>query len=129
MSNQLYTEITIEHFKCPRNIGRMDDADGVGMVGDPACGDTMTIYIKVADEVIQSISYLIFGCAAAIASGSMTTELAKGKTIEAAMSITEEDISDELGGLPENKKHCSNLGVKALRSAIEDYYYRKKRDN
>lgn len=129
MSNQMYTDTTMEHFKFPRNIGRMDDADGVGMVGDPACGDFLTIYIKVADEVIQNISYLIFGCAAAIASGSMTTELAKGKSIEAAMSITEEDISDELGGLPDNKKHCSNLGVKALRSAIEDYYYRKERNN
>lgn len=129
MSNQLYTDITMDHFKCPRNIGRMDDADGVGMVGDPACGDFLTIYIKVEGEVIQNISYLIFGCAAAIASGSMTTELAKGKTLGAAMKITEEDISEELGGLPANKMHCSNLGVGALRSAIEDYYHRKGRNN
>ncbi len=128
MSGQLYTDTTMDHFKCPRNIGRMDDADGVGMVGDPACGDFLTVYIRVEDEVIQNISYLIFGCAAAIASGSMTTELAKGKTLEAAMKITEEDVSEELGGLPAAKKHCSNLGVGALRSAIEDYYQRRGTD-
>ncbi len=129
MNNQMYTDTVIEHFKCPKNVGRMDDADGVGMFGDPGCGDSLTIYIKVTNEVIQNISFLVFGCAAAIATSSMTTELAKGKTIEAAMKITEDDIIEALGGLPDNKKHCSNLGVKALRSAIEDYYYRKERNN
>ncbi|NLJ77024.1 MAG: iron-sulfur cluster assembly scaffold protein, partial [Peptococcaceae bacterium] len=84
MSHQLYTDTTIDHFKSPRNIGRMDDADGVGMVGDPACGDFLTIYIKVVNQVIEDVSYLVFGCAAAIASGSMTTELAKGKTVAEA---------------------------------------------
>lgn len=125
MSHQLYTDTTIDHFQSPRNIGRMDDADGVGMVGDPACGDFLTIYIKVVDQVIEDVSYLVFGCAAAIASGSMTTELAKGKTVAEATKITEEDIVEYLGGLPENKKHCSNLGVGALREAIADYTQRR----
>ncbi len=129
MHDQFYTDTVIEHFKYPRNIGRMSDADGEGMYGDPGCGDFLTIYIKVANKVIQDISFLIFGCAAAIATSSMITELARGKTIEAAMKITEDDIVKALGGLPEDKKHCSNLGVKALRSAIEDCNYRKVRDN
>lgn len=125
MSHQLYTDTTIDHFQSPRNIGRMDDADGVGMVGDPACGDFLTIYIKVVDQVIEDVSYLVFGCAAAIASGSMTTELAKGKTVAEATKITEEDIVEYLGGLPENKKHCSNLVAGALREAIADYTQRR----
>ncbi|MDD4157297.1 MAG: iron-sulfur cluster assembly scaffold protein [Candidatus Cloacimonetes bacterium] len=125
MNEQVYTDTVIEHFRSPRNIGRMEDADGEGLCGDPGCGDFLTIYIKVLNEVIQDISFLVFGCAAAIATSSMATELAKGKTIESAMKITEDDIIDALGGLPENKKHCSNLGVKALRSAIENYNYRK----
>ncbi len=129
MSHQLYTDTTIDHFKSPRNIGRMDDADGVGMVGDPACGDFLTIYIKVVNQVIEDVSYLVFGCAAAIASGSMTTELAKGKTVAEATKITEEDIIEHLGGLPENKRHCSNLGAGALREAIADYTQRREIKN
>ncbi|MDK2800023.1 MAG: nitrogen fixation protein NifU [Clostridiales bacterium] len=125
MYDEMYTDTVIEHFMCPRNVGSMNDADGEGTIGDPGCGDSMTIYIKVRNEIIEDISFLVFGCAAAIATSSMTTELAKGKTIEEAMKITEDDIVEALGGLPENKKHCSNLGVKALRSAIENYYSRK----
>ncbi|WP_094545835.1 iron-sulfur cluster assembly scaffold protein [Petroclostridium xylanilyticum] len=125
MYDEMYTDTVIEHFMCPRNVGSMNDADGEGTIGDPGCGDSLTIYIKVRNGIIEDISFLVFGCAAAIATSSMTTELAKGKTIEEAMKITEDDIVEALGGLPENKKHCSNLGVKALRSAIENYYSRK----
>lgn len=125
MYDEMYTDTVIEHFMCPRNVGSMNDADGEGTIGDPGCGDSLTIYIKVRNGIIEDISFLVFGCAAAIATSSMTTELAKGKTIEEAMKITEDDIVEALGGLPENKKHYSNLGVKALRSAIENYYSRK----
>lgn len=103
----------------------MDDADGVGVFGDPACGDSLTIYIRIVDGVIEKISFLVLGCAAAIATSSILMELAQKKTIDEAMKITEEDIIEALGGLPENKKHCSVLGIKALRSAIEDYYFRQ----
>ena len=117
----MYTDTLIEHFMCPRNVGSMNDADGEGNCGDPGCGDFLTIYIKVKDGIIDDVSFLVFGCAAAIATSSMTTELAKGRSIEEAMKITEDDIVEALGGIPENKKHCSNLGVKALRNAICNY--------
>jgi nitrogen fixation NifU-like protein len=100
----------------------MNNADGEGICGDPACGDSLRIYIKVKNDVIEDISFLVFGCAGAIATSSMTTVLTKGKTIEEAQKLTEKDIVEALGGLPGNKHHCSNLGVKALRNAIEDYY-------
>ncbi|MFL0197650.1 iron-sulfur cluster assembly scaffold protein [Clostridium sp. WILCCON 0269] len=116
-----YTDIVIEHFMCPRNVGILDDSNGEGKAGDPACGDSLNIYIKVEDNLIEDIRFLVYGCPASIATSSMTTELAKGKTLTEASSITEDDIINALGGLPENKKHCSNLGVKALRSAIENY--------
>lgn len=122
-----YTDTVIEHFSFPRNVGTISDADGVGKCGDPACGDVLTIYIKVnkgVKDVIQDISFLVYGCAGAIATSSMTTVLAKGKTLEEALILKEDDIVEALGGLPENKKHCSNLGVKALKNAIEDYYKR-----
>lgn len=121
MFDERYTDTVIDHFMCPRNVGSMNDADGEGNCGDPGCGDFLTIYIKVKDDVIDDISFLVFGCAAAIAASSMTTELAKGRSIEEAMKIAEDDIVEALGGLPENKKHCSNLGVKALRNAICNY--------
>lgn len=127
MFDEAYSDTVIEHFMCPRNVGNMNDADGEGTVGDPSCGDSLTIYIKVKNDVIEDISFLVFGCAAAIATSSMTTELAKGKTIEEALKISEDDIVRALGGLPENKKHCSNLGAKALRNAIDDYF-RKNTD-
>lgn len=116
-----YTDIVIEHFMCPKNVGILNDSNGEGKVGDPACGDSLNIYIKVKDDLIEDISFLVYGCPASVATSSMTTELAKKKTLKEALSISENDIIDALGGLPENKKHCSNLGVKALRSAIENY--------
>ena len=118
---KMYSDKVIEHFMSPRNVGSIVDADGVGKFGDPNCGDSLTIYIKVKDNVIDDISFLVFGCTASVATSSMTTVLAKGKTLEEAMQIKEEDIVEALDGLPEAKLHCSNLGVKALRAAIEDY--------
>jgi len=126
MYEELYNYTFIEHFTSPRNVGSMDDADGEGKCGDPGCGDSLNIYIKVKDGVIEDIRFLVFGCAAAIATSSMTTELAKGKTLEEALKITEKDIAEALGGLPENKMHCSNLGAKALKNAINDYYKRSQ---
>jgi nitrogen fixation NifU-like protein len=120
-----FTDKVIEHFMCPRNAGSMPDADGEGTCGDPGCGDSLTIYIKVKDNVITDISFLVFGCVAAIATSSMTTELAKGKTLEEALKLTDTDIADALGGLPEHKMHCSVLGATALKNAIKDYYDRK----
>ena len=109
---------------CPQNVGSMPDADGEGTVGDPNCGDSLTIYVRVRDEIIIDISFLVFGCTASIATSSMTTVLAKGKRLGTALEITEQDIVDSLGGLPKEKQHCSNLGVGALRKAI--YNYREK---
>lgn len=119
---ELYTDKVIEHFMCPRNVGSMPDADAEGRSGEPDCGDSLTIYIKVNNNIIENISFLVFGCTAAVATSSMTTELAKGKTLEEALKITEKDIVDALGGLPENKFHCSVLGATALKNAIKNYY-------
>lgn len=105
---------------CPQNAHSMPDANAEGSYGDPSCGDYLTVYLKVKDNRIEEISYLVFGCCASIATSSMTSVLAKGKTLEEALNITEEDIIQALDGLPENKVHCSNLGVSALRSAIEN---------
>lgn len=116
-----YTDIVMDHFMCPRNSGVINNVNGEGAAGDEGCGDYLKIYIRVDDNLIEDISFMVYGCPAAIATSSMTTTIAKGKSIEEALKITEDDIIDALGGLPENKKHCSNLGVKALRSAIEDY--------
>ena len=106
---------------CPRNAHSMPDADAQGSFGDPSCGDSLTFYIKVKDNSIQEISFLVFGCCASIATSSMTSMLAKSKTLDEALAITEEDIIEALDGLPENKVHCSNLGVSALRNAIKNY--------
>jgi nitrogen fixation NifU-like protein len=111
----------MEHFCAPRNIFIMSDPDGVGTAGEPGCGDHFKMFIQVQGETITNISFLVFGCSAAIACGSMTTVLAKGKTIHDALKITEQDVIDALDGLPEVKQHCSNLGVSALRAAIADY--------
>jgi nitrogen fixation NifU-like protein len=111
----------MEHFFNPRNVGEIPDADGVGTVGNPICGDMMTIYIKVKEGRIADIKFKTFGCGAAIATSSMVTEMAKGMTLEAAMKISREEVADELGGLPPIKMHCSNLAADALHRAIEDY--------
>ncbi len=122
----MYSEKVMEHFRCPQNVGSMEDADGEGTVGDPNCGDSLTIYVKVQAGIITRISFLVFGCTASIATSSMITVLAKGKSLDEAIKITEQDVIDCLDGLPENKQHCSNLGVSALRKAI--YNYLEKRD-
>lgn len=121
-----YSMKTIEHFMSPRNVGSMKDPDGEGQYGNLKCGDSLTIYIKVEDNKIKDISFLVFGCTASIATSSMITEMAKGKTLEEAMAITEKQLIDALDGLPDNKIHCSVLGVKALRAAIEDYKEKQK---
>lgn len=118
----MYSEKVMDHFANPRNSGKMEDADGVGTVGNPTCGDLMTIYIKVKDDVIEDISFETFGCGAAIATSSMITELAIGKTLEEALKISRNDVAEELDGLPPVKMHCSNLAADALQAAIENYY-------
>jgi nitrogen fixation NifU-like protein len=121
----MYSEKVLDHFKNPRNVGEIEDADGVGTVGNPVCGDMMSIYIKVKDDRIDDVKFKTFGCGAAIATTSMTTELAKGKTLDEAMEITREKVANELDGLPPVKMHCSNLAADALHEAVKDY--RKKK--
>lgn len=121
----MYSEEVMDHFRNPRNVGEIPDADGVGTVGNPVCGDMMTVYIKVQDNRIADIKFKTFGCGAAVATSSMVTELAKGKTLEEAMKITRSDVAEHLGGLPPIKMHCSNLAADALHSAIEDYLKKK----
>jgi nitrogen fixation NifU-like protein len=122
----MYTEKVMEHFKNPRNMGEIPDADGIGTVGNPVCGDLMTIYIKVKDNRLEDIKFKTFGCGSAIATSSMITELAKGKTLEEGLKITRANVADSLGGLPPVKMHCSNLAADALHAAIEDYYKKQK---
>lgn len=117
----MYSEKVMDHFQNPRNVGEIEDASGVGTEGNPTCGDLMTIYIKVEDNIITDIKFKTFGCGAAIATSSMITEMAVGKTIEEALKITRNDVADELEGLPPVKMHCSNLAADALRAAIADY--------
>lgn len=116
-----YSEKVMEHFQNPRNVGEIKDADGIGEVGNPVCGDMMTFYIKVKDNKLEDVKFKTFGCGAAIAVSSMVSELAKGKTIDEALKITNASVAQELGGLPPNKMHCSNLGADALHKAIENY--------
>ncbi len=124
-----YSEKVMEHFQHPRNVGEIPDADGIGEVGNPVCGDMMTFYIKVKDNRLVDIKFKTFGCGAAIAVSSMVSEMAMGKTIEEALKITNELVAQELGGLPPNKMHCSNLGADALHKAIEDYLKKQGRKN
>lgn len=121
----MYSEKVMEHFRNPRNVGEIPDADGVGKAGNPICGDVMAIYIKVEDDVIVDIKFQTFGCGAAIATSSMVTELVKGKTIEEALRITNRTVAEALGGLPPVKMHCSLLAEQGLKAAIEDYNKRK----
>lgn len=125
MNLEGYSDAVMDHFMCPRNMGIINNRNGEGHNGDPGCGDSLDIYIRVESNIIEDISFLVFGCPASIATSSMTTVLSKNKTLEEALKISEDDVINALGGLPENKKHCSNLGVAALRNAIEDYYKRK----
>jgi nitrogen fixation NifU-like protein len=118
---QMYSELVMDHFSNPRNVGTIPDADGVGVEGNPVCGDLMKIFIKVRDEKIEDIKFQTFGCGAAIATSSMVTEMVKGKTLEEAMKVSNRAVAEALGGLPGNKMHCSNLAADALHRAIEDY--------
>jgi len=123
----MYSEKVLDHFKNPRNVGELEDADGEGTVGNPVCGDMMTMYIKVEDEKIEDIKFKTFGCGAAIATSSMTTELAKGKTLDEAINISRQDVADALDGLPPVKMHCSNLAADALHEAIKNYREKKEK--
>ena len=123
----MYSEKVLEHFKDPQNVGEMKDHDGMGTVGNPVCGDMMSMYIKVKDDKIEDISFKTFGCGAAIATSSMTTELAKGKTLDEAMKISRQDIAEALDGLPPVKMHCSNLAADALHEAIKNYREMKEK--
>ena len=117
----MYSDKVMDHFTNPRNVGEIKDADGKGSVGNPVCGDTTDIYIKVEKGKISDIKFKTFGCGAAIATGSMITEMAIGKTLKEALEITRDNVADELDGLPSKKLHCSNLAADGLRAAIEDY--------
>ena len=121
----MYSEKVMDHFANPRNVGEIQDADGIGKVGNPQCGDVMWLYIKVKDDIITDIKFKTFGCGAAIATSSMITELARGKTLEEAKRISRQDVATSLDGLPPQKMHCSNLASDALREAIKDYEAKK----
>lgn len=122
----MYSPTVMEHFANPRNTGVIEDADGVGEVGNPLCGDMMTFYIRVEDDTLVDVKFQTFGCVAAIAVSSMVSEMAKGKRLKEARKITNKVVAETLGGLPPNKMHCSNLGAEALALAIENYQEKKK---
>ncbi|MCL2389414.1 MAG: Fe-S cluster assembly scaffold protein NifU [Elusimicrobia bacterium] len=117
----LYSEKVMEHFSNPRNVGEMKDADAIGEEGSPACGDIITFYIKVTDNKISDIKFKTFGCGAAIAVSSMASVMAKGKTLDEVLAMTNQQVAEELGGLPPAKMHCSNLGADALHKAVQEY--------
>ena len=121
----MYSEKVMEMFRNPKNMGEIENPDGIGRIGNPKCGDLMELYIKVENDIITDIKFKTFGCAAAIATSSMITEMAKGKTLDEALEITRQDVADELEGLPPIKMHCSNLAADALHAAIEDYRQKK----
>ena len=121
----IYSETVMDHFMNPRNVGEIENPDGIGEEGNPVCGDMMTFYIKVKDNRLEDIKFKTFGCGAAIAVSSMASEIAMGKTLDEAMKITPQSVAETLEGLPKNKLHCSNLGAQALHKAIEDYRNKK----
>lgn len=121
----MYSDKVMAHFANPHNVGEIPDADGIGKVGNPQCGDVMWLYIKIKDNILTDIKFKTFGCGAAIATSSMITDLAKGKTLEEAKKISRQDVADSLDGLPPTKMHCSNLAADALREAIKDYEAKK----
>ncbi len=118
----LYSEKVMDHFENPRNVGVMEDADGVGEVGNPVCGDIMKMFIKVRDGVITDVKFKTYGCTSAVASSSMATEMIKGKTIAQALELSNKAVTEALGGLPPQKIHCSVLAEEAVRAAVKDYY-------
>ncbi len=124
----VYSEKVMEHFMNPRNVGEIADADGVGTVGNPVCGDVMAFYIKVDNGHLSDVKFKTFGCGAAIAVSSMVSEMAKGMSLEEAKQLNRNRVANELDGLPPNKMHCSNLGAEALRKAIEDYEAKQARN-
>ena len=122
----LYSDKVMDHFRNPRNVGVLEDANGVGEVGNPVCGDIMKMYLKINDdEIIEDVKFETFGCGSAIASSSMATELIKGKSVEEALSLTNKAVAEALDGLPAHKMHCSALAEEAIKSAIDDYNKRK----
>ncbi len=122
----LYSDKVMDHFQHPRNLGKMEDADGIGEVGNAKCGDIMKIYIKVKDDIITDVSFNTFGCGSAIASSSMATEMIRGKPISEALALTNKAVAEALDGLPAHKMHCSVLAEEAVRAAVEDYYERRR---
>jgi nitrogen fixation NifU-like protein len=122
----MYSELVMEHFTNPRNVGVIDDADGIGKVGNPMCGDVMEMFIKVEDDHIDDVKFRTFGCGAAIATSSIATEMIKGKSLDEAVSLSNKAVADALGGLPAQKMHCSNLAADAVRAAVEDYRTKHK---
>lgn len=118
----LYSEKVMEHFQNPRNVGKMEDADGIGEVGNAKCGDIMKMYIKVEDDIITDVKFNTFGCGSAIASSSMATEMIKGKHVSEALKLTNQAVAEALDGLPAHKLHCSVLAEEAVQAAIKDYY-------
>ncbi len=124
----MYTEKVMEHFNNPRNVGVIDDADGVGEVGNPVCGDVMKITIEVDQDAISDIRFQTLGCGAAIATSSIVTEMARGMSLEEAVAITKRQVADELGGLPPAKMHCSVLATDGLKAAVDDYLVKNGRD-
>ena len=120
----LYSDKVMDHFRNPRNVGVIEDADGVGEVGNPVCGDIMRIYLKIADQIITDVKFETFGCGSAIASSSMATELIKGKPLSEALALTNRAVAQALDGLPAHKMHCSVLAEEAIKKAIQDYYYK-----
>ena len=120
----LYTDTVMDHFQHPRNVGSIENADGIGEVGNAKCGDIMKMYLKIQDNVITDVKFETFGCGSAIASSSMATEMIKGKTIDEALAVTNKQVVDALGGLPAHKLHCSVLAEEAIKSAIKNHYDR-----
>lgn len=120
----LYTQTVMDHFMNPRNVGSLENANGIGEVGNAKCGDIMKMYLSIKDNVIEDVRFETFGCGSAIASSSMATEMIKGKTVEQALAITNKEVVDALGGLPAHKLHCSVLAEEAIKSAVKDYYDR-----
>lgn len=117
----MYSEKVMDHFNSPRNVGALEDANGIGQVGNPVCGDIMKIYLKIENDIITDVSFKTFGCGAAVATSSMATELVKGKSVKEALELTNKAVADALDGLPPQKMHCSVLAEEGIKAAIEDY--------